>query len=1787
MRIGNRFSASVSAMALLVAGAAQPVSSATCTWTGGVGLYSDPVRWSCGAQPGAGDAVVITAGGSVVNVSGIGANAGTINLGSGNALNVNGGGTLAVYNNAVTNNGTVTVASGSLVSGSGVVTVGGTGTVVLDDTNGTARLYGGGFSFDAGQTVRGSGQLGINQTIFSNSGLISANVATRSIDIDVSGGNGGVGAGNGFGTNGNAGLYNVATIQAASGGIVNFGGGLYENSANGIIQALAGSTINLGSDARILNGTLASVGTGVINAQGASQYLSSVTLASGSNLAVGGGDNLYLNTLFTNNGTVTVSTNSSLINEVGTLTFAGNGTIVLDNSAGVARIYGGAIVFGANQTIRGSGQLGINQTVITNNNLFSTDTVGGNIDIDVSGGNGGVGAGNGVGTNLASGLLNNATIRASNGSTLNFGGGLYENSANGIIQALAGSTINIGSDARILNGTLASVGTGVINAQGASQYLSSVTLASGSNLAVGGGDNLYLNTLFTNNGTVTVSTNSSLINEVGTLTFAGNGTIVLDNSAGVARIYGGAIVFGANQTIRGSGQLGINQTVITNNNLFSTDTVGGNIDIDVSGGNGGVGAGNGVGTNLASGLLNNATIRASNGSTLNFGGGLYENSANGIIQALAGSTINIGSDARILNGTLASVGTGVINAQGASQYLSSVTLASGSNLAVGGGDNLYLNTLFTNNGTVTVSTNSSLIAEVGTTNIAGNGTIVLDDSAVGTVARLYGAGFVFGSGVTIRGSGQLGINQTVLTNNGLITSDVNGRNISIDASGGNGGVGAGNGTGTNASAGMLNTAIIQATGGGRVSFEGGLYENTGTIRALAGSAVDLNNDSRIFGGTLSSTGSGVINAQGVSQYLGSVTLATGSNLAVGSGDNLYLNALFTNNGTVTLSNNASLLSETVVTTIGGNGTIVLDDGAGVARIYANSFVFGAGQTIRGAGQIGINQTIITNNGVISGDLAARNISIDAGGGSGGVGAGNGVGTNSAAGFYNTGTVQAANGGSVSFESGLYENSATGGFAALTGSSVTMNGDASLYNLKAAGVLDQGRYGSITTGAVSVLNLRSNAADTIVTIGTSAAGTDTIVTLSGAASALNVLAFGSGAPTAIDASLTTVARSGRLEILNGRNFAVVAGGGAFSNAGIVQLGGGNFGAASYGNSGETFGNGSVTVAIANTGLVRAAGGTLSTGTITGAAGTVQSDAGATLNLAGAAGNSTAGTLVNNGALVLGTRNITVTSDYRNANFGTGNAFDGRANVSGTGLILAASATQDLSAPGLVGTVLSVGNVRVGGSTTTALTITNNGTLTTLRGAVQNGSAPGVSLSNADFVVGANGGSAVVTIGFNGITAGSLAGQTLNVVNNFDNVADQSLSLNGNVYQIAVAGAQPAQLTLAARRVGDAAPSASLTIVNVAPNTAGFTEALSATASANNGFQTNGNGPVTTADLAPGASQAIAVSRSTATAGSFTGIVVIANTSIPVAGSGLAPLALASQSVTVNSDVYAPAIANLATHTVNFGPVRQGAANLTATVAVSNGATGALTDTLVTSIGSTPAGVSATAPGPLAAGATGTATFTLSTATKGVVSGNATLDFKSHDAVLADLSLASQTVSLNGTVTETAIAQIFKNAGAGALSGGGAAYTLDLGNFAAGAGSVTTDLGVTNAILASAFSETLGGAFSGGSGNGYSFVGAPFTGVTGGASDTGNLLTFNYTGLTAGVYTQLLSFNGFSRFPGLSDLALGPIQISLTAQVSGGVGGVPEPAIWLQMIFGLGAVGALVRQRRSVAKRRVTC
>jgi len=110
-------------------------------------------------------------------------------------------------------------------------------------------------------------------------------------------------------------------------------------------------------------------------------------------------------------------------------------------------------------------------------------------------------------------------------------------------------------------------------------------------------------------------------------------------------------------------------------------------------------------------------------------------------------------------------------------------------------------------------------------------------------------------------------------------------------------------------------------------------------------------------------------------------------------------------------------------------------------------------------------------------------------------------------------------------------------------------------------------------------------------------------------------------------------------------------------------------------------------------------------IQGSTGTVRVASGATFQHDAA---SVVGNLITAGTLALADRTITVHSDYNNANFGVGDAFNRRANVTTSGagnrIIAAGDANQGLSGAGVTNgnttaATLTIGNVRVGSNTFT--------------------------------------------------------------------------------------------------------------------------------------------------------------------------------------------------------------------------------------------------------------------------------------------------------------------------------------------------------------------------------------------------------------------------------------------------------------------------------------------------------
>jgi hypothetical protein len=425
-------------------------------------------------------------------------------------------------------------------------------------------------------------------------------------------------------------------------------------------------------------------------------------------------------------------------------------------------------------------------------------------------------------------------------------------------------------------------------------------------------------------------------------------------------------------------------------------------------------------------------------------------------------------------------------------------------------------------------------------------------------------------------------------------------------------------------------------------------------------------------------------------------------------------------------------------------------------------------------------------------------------------------------------------------------------------------------------------------------------------------------------------------TPIDQSLTT--NNGTLRLVT----RAMIGPQAVTNNGTLDLVGGSASFASLTNSnGATIsGHGVLGNRVSNSGTIRASGGNLALSQgVAGANGTLQVDAGASMSLAGTLANTTR-FLVHNGTdLNLGSRDITVFKDYTSASFGTGNGFDARAGVTGSGLIIGNGAGQAIVSGGSTFTgadvVLDFGFTRGGAPKTLTYRIANTGSATAadLRGAIQTSfagggiTAPGLSGSGvtAQNFGPINGGTSSGTFSVT-YTGGSLAGQSLRVVNSFDNVAEQTISFTGGSTQLAIgsaasvpASAQP--VDIGNFRVGLGAPTRSFAVTNATTGPGAESLAIGSVATSGNFAASAIHGGLIT----PGATQTpgFTIGVSGGVAGVNAGTVSVGYLSNGQAfDPGFTNVASNTQDIAVTASGFALAKPNALPATFNLGTVLVG-------------------------------------------------------------------------------------------------------------------------------------------------------------------------------------------------------------------------------------------------------------------------
>jgi hypothetical protein len=204
------------------------------------------------------------------------------------------------------------------------VTVTGTGTIVLNalqDTFGVLRpgTYSAStwtLTLGSGQTVEGVGLITGDPPVFNNpsdvlgvvdnQGLILANQSGGTLTIGPAVTNDGTMEVTNGGTLDISGVTNDNTIEA-NGGTVAVIGGLNQN-ANGVVEALSGSTVALEGGGTISSGTLIAQDGGVFGtASGQGGTLDNVTIAAGTTYTAGDGSSTGLADTITNDGTIAFS----------------------------------------------------------------------------------------------------------------------------------------------------------------------------------------------------------------------------------------------------------------------------------------------------------------------------------------------------------------------------------------------------------------------------------------------------------------------------------------------------------------------------------------------------------------------------------------------------------------------------------------------------------------------------------------------------------------------------------------------------------------------------------------------------------------------------------------------------------------------------------------------------------------------------------------------------------------------------------------------------------------------------------------------------------------------------------------------------------------------------------------------------------------------------------------------------------------------------------------------------------------------------------------------------------------------------------------------------------------------------------------------------------------------------------------------------------------------------------------------------------------------------------------
>ncbi|AET91688.1 filamentous hemagglutinin family outer membrane protein [Burkholderia sp. YI23] len=741
-----------------------------------------------------------------------------------------------------TNSTDLTLAPGALNNDHGTITHAGSGALLINAGNGAGALS------NAGGTIASNGQVAVNGGALNNASgsIVGQNGLTATLGGTLDNTNGKLLSNTDLSVSSGALNNNAGQIQAGAnetirtGSLTNSGGSIV---APNLSVTTTGTLDNSGGD--IEANQLALNATNLINHAGKiTQYGESAT---GFNVS-GTFDNSNGGT-FQTNGTDLTLAPGALINDGGTITHAGSGTLSVNagNGAGALSNAGGTIASNGQVAVNGGALNNASGSIVGQNGL--TATLGGTLDNT----NGKLLSNTDL--SVSSGALNNNAGQIQAGANETIRTGSLTNSGGSIVApnlsvTTTGTLDNSGGD--IEANQLALNATNLINHAGKiTQYGESAT---GFNVS-GTFDNSNGGT-FQTNGTDLTLAPGALINDGGTITHAGQGTLSINagNGAGALSNVGGTIASNGQITAQGGALKNASGSIAGQKGLAVTvgDTVNNangkllsNADLSLTSA-----ALNNTGGQI--GAASNETIRT--GTLTNSGGSIV---APNLTVTSASTLDNSGGD--IEANQMALNAADLINHAGTiTQY---GTAAMGFNVS-GTFDNSNGGTLQTNSTNFTLAP-GALINDNGTILDAGTGTL--------TIAPGNGAGYFSNTGGRIITAGQIVARAGSLNNaNGVLAAQ---GNIAATIAGG-----------VNNTQGAIRSlsSLSLASGGALTNTNGQIQSGTGAAgdaSMLGVQAASIDNTNGLVGdlGTGDTTvqgGSQIVNTGGVMTGNGNVTVNT-------------------------------------------------------------------------------------------------------------------------------------------------------------------------------------------------------------------------------------------------------------------------------------------------------------------------------------------------------------------------------------------------------------------------------------------------------------------------------------------------------------------------------------------------------------------------------------------------------------------------------------------------------------------------------------------------------------------------------------------------------------------------------------------------------------------------------------------------------------------------------------------------------------------------------------------------